>query len=218
MSRFAALLLAGAPSSSCATAQPQPEVLPIEVLVESDSGRPLPGVPVYLDGATIGESDLLGRVATSVETDVRRQLTLTHRCPETHDEVERSRVVRLRRFRADALPSGIRVRLRCRPSSRRAVFVVRAKNGPQLRVRLDGRHVATTNSNGVVQFSRRGSPGTEYLVELDSSDDPTLRPSRTAQLFVLPDSDEIFIVDQAFRKRDDPPVHKPGRRRIIKIE
>ncbi len=218
MSRFAALLLAGVPSWSCAAEQPKTEALQIEVVVESDSGRPLAGVPVYLDGGAIGESDLLGRVATSVETDSRRQLTLTHRCPEDHDEVERSRVVRLRRFRADTLANGFRVRLRCRPSSRRAVFVVRAKNGSQLRVRLDGRHVATTDSNGVALFSRRGAPGTEYLIELDSSEDPTLRPSRTAHLFVLPDSDEIFIVDQAFRSHDDLLVHKSGRRRIIKIE
>lgn len=218
MSRFTALPLAGALFLACAAAQPHSERLQLEVVIESDSRVPLPGVLVYLDGSLIGESDALGRVGTSVAADSRHQLTLTHRCPEAHDEVESARVVRLRRYRADTLSKGIRVHLRCRPSLRRAVFVVRAKNGPQVRVHLDGEHVTTTDSNGVAQFSRRGLPGTEYLVELDSREDPTLRPSRISHLFLLSDSDAIFIVDQAFRTRDDLLVHRTRRHRIIKIE
>ena len=218
MSRCSAGLLASALGLGCLGEQPQAEPLQLEAIVESDPGLPLRGIPVYLDGVLIGESDALGRVSTSAEANSRHQLTLTHRCPEGHHETEPSRIVRVRRYRVERSPHGIRVHLRCKPSSRRAVFVVRANNGPGVRVRLDGEHVATTDSSGLAHFSRRGSPGTEYLVELDAAEDSALRPRRSAHVFRLPDSDELFIVDQAFRTRGVASMHEPRRQRIIKIE
>jgi hypothetical protein len=108
--------------------------------------------------------------------------------------------------------------LECRPLTRIAVFVVRAKNGAHLPIRVNDELVATTNRFGVAHFSKRGRPGSEYLVELDASDDPLLLPRSVVTQFRLPDANELFVVAPSFQSVD--PLRKARRRhrRIIKIE
>ena len=203
---------------ACTDAHRMQEALQIEVLVEGDPGRWLASVSVYIDQELVGVTDRLGRVRALAHARAGSRLTITHDCPDGHRLVEPSRVLKVHRYTPGMSAKTMRVRLRCIPSSRKAVFVIRAKNGPSVRVGLDGEHVATTNADGIAHFSRTGVPGTEYSIELDATEDPDLLPRRTSHRFLLPDSDHLFVVDQAFRSRGTPIKSRRRRPRIIKIE
>ncbi|MFA9472743.1 MAG: hypothetical protein ACERNK_19415, partial [Deltaproteobacteria bacterium] len=110
------------------------------------------------------------------------------------------------------------ITLRCRPSKRLAVFVVRTTDGPDLPILLDGESVAHTNASGVAHFVTHGAPGTEYVVEIETRERPRLLPRSPTRLITLPDADEIFVINQAFELEKKPRRRAPRRARITKIE
>ena len=212
---FAALVTAG---SGCSAEGASDEPVEIEVVVETDPGIQLPGVRVFFDDELVGTSNAVGSLTASIRGRVGELVTVRHQCPEGHHPDPATRSFRLRDYERDPRPANIRIELRCRPSSRLAAFVVRAKNTPSVRVMLDGVPITVTNCDGVAHLSRRDPPGTDYLLELDASADPSLVPSKTSHLFTLPDAHELFVVDQEFERRRVTRTARARRRRIIKIE
>ena len=99
-----------------------------------------------------------------------------------------------------------------------AGIIVRAKKGANLPVLLDGQIVAQTNASGVAQFSTSAVPGTDFIVELDTRNQPKLRPQRPSHLMTLPDANEVFVVNQSFDVRKEPKRRGSRRSRITKIE
>ncbi|MGB5694642.1 MAG: hypothetical protein WBM46_03230 [Polyangiales bacterium] len=205
---------------SCDPTTNETKSFAVTLIVESDPGVGLGGARVVVGGEPVGESDSTGRVQTRVFGRVGQRLSIEHECPSGHEAPPEPATLRLREFRAiDASGSpAVEMTLTCRPTKRIAAFIVRAKNGSDLPVLLDGQSVARTNASGVAHLSTSGRPDTEYVIELDTRDHPRLSPQRPKHLFVLPDADEIFILDQAFDVEPRPWRSARRRPRIIKIE
>ena len=215
------VLVLGAAVSACCERPPEASgAFDVVFAIESDPGFRIGQVRVFVDGASVGDTDSNGLLRTTVYGQSGQQLRIEHDCPEGHQTPSEAKLLRLRSFETinDPGPRGLEIRLRCRPMKRRAAFIVRAKNGAGLPVLLDGRMVARTNDSGVAHFSTFGAPGTEYIVELDTQERPRLRPQQPTQLRTLPDADEIFVLDQSFEVGNQPRDRRHRRTRITKIE
>lgn len=204
-----ALFLLG--DASCTPERSRGDALRLIFITESDPGIPLAGVSVWVDREPVGTSSG-GTVETIVRPVSSRQLRIAHDCPEGHWRPTKDTILRLGVFegvRSSEAPA-MEVTLRCAPKQHIAGFVVRARNGPSLPVLLNGVEVARTNSVGVAHFTRRGEPGTEYRVSLDTSSEPNLAPQHPARAFTLDDQHRVFVIDQRFR------VTRPPRRRFYR--
>ena len=202
----------------CEEAAPLPSGLDLAISVEADPGVYLSGVPIRVDGNPVGRSDSNGILLVNLRGSPGRLMRFEHDCPDGHRAPARPEELRLRRYEHGELTSPIEVSLTCRPEARLAVFVVRAINGPNLPVSLDGEVAARTNGVGVAHFSKLAPPGTEFLVRLDAEEFPSLLPQNASHLVALSDSDEIFVIDQAFEGGKKRAAARAARRRIIKIE
>lgn len=220
MTRWLALVVMVAALASCVEAPPAKRPFAVIFVVESDPGVLLGKAEVFIDGESIGVSDFEGRLHATIYGQAHEQVRVDHECPEGHRAPSRPKVLKLRHLE-DAHASGslsLEITLRCRPEQRLAVFVVRAKNGSGLPVLLDGENVAQTNESGVAHFSTWGAPGTEYVIELDTTEHPRLLPQFPTHLFALPNADEIFMVDQSFDLENERQRRRHRRPRITKIE
>lgn len=192
----------------------------IELVAESDPGARLPGVKVHVDGRQVGVTGSNG----SLEFDVRgapdRLLKIEHDCPPEYLPPSRAKHLRLRPLgglqSSDSV--ALQVTLECRPEKRLAVFVVRAQNGPNLPVRLDGRIAAETSSSGVAHLFVSGAPGSEHSIEIDTTEQPSLMPRTPVHHFTLPDAHEVFVVNQSFEVQPAAAQRRSRRARILKIE
>ena len=219
----ASCLIAVVCAALLASCQPLPDpVRPFAVVfvIESDPGVRLSRAHVLVNGGLVGESGSNGLVRTNIYGNPGQRLRINHECPEGHEAPSVPKILRLRNFegidRSD--PPEMEIILRCQPVNRLAAFIVRAKNGPDLPVLLDGESVARTNPSGVAHFSIRGAPGTEYIVQLDTREHSRLLPQLTTHFFTLPDADEIFVISQSFDVQREPRRRGHSRTRIIKIE
>jgi hypothetical protein len=214
------VVLSSAALASCERLPVAERPFSVAFVVESDPGVRLPRSHVFVDGEPVGESNSDGRVETEIHGQPGQQLRISHDCPDGHEAPSESKALRLRKFAGvvRSQPHAMEITLRCRPLTRLAAFVVRASNGPHLPVLLDGERVARTNRSGVAHFSIRGAPGTEYTVEIGTGERPRLLPRSPTHLFILPDADEIFVINQVFDAEREP--RRPARRRtrITKIE
>lgn len=188
-------------------------------VTESDPGVSLSGVSVWVDGALVGVSSD-GAVETLLRSTSTSIIRVEHDCPEGHRDPVEDTILRLSSFEeigvSEAL--GMEVTLRCPPETHIAGFVVRLGNGPSLPVLLNGVEVARTSSAGIAHFTRRGRPGTEYSVQIDTSSDSRLGPQHPTKVFTLDDQHEVFVVDQAFALAKEPRRARRPRGRILKIE
>jgi hypothetical protein len=214
------VVLSFAALTSCERPPAEERPFAVVFVVESDPGVRLSRAHVFIDGEAVGESNSDGRVATEIHGKSGQQLRISHDCPEGHRAPSELKTLRLRAFEGvdRSQPHAMEITLRCRPLKRLAAFVVRASNGPDLPVLLDGQRVARTNGSGVAHFSIRGAPGTEYTVELETAERPRLLPRSPTHLFILPNADEIFVINQAFKVENEPPRRGRRRARITKIE
>ena len=214
------VVLSAVALASCELPPDAERPVSIVFVVESDPGVPVPKARVFIDGVPVGETDSNGRVDAEINGQSRQRLEISHDCPDGHDAPSERKALRLRKFEGvdGSRPPTMEITLRCRPLKRLAAFVVRASDGPDLPVLLDGELVARTNGSGVAHFSIRGAPGTDYVVQLETRERPRLRPRSPTHLFTLPDADEIFVINQAFDLEKEP--RRRGRRptRITKIE
>jgi hypothetical protein len=215
-----AIFLSAAALISCgeypATARP----FSLVFVVESDPGIRLEGVRIFANGTPMGETDSDGLVRARIRSRVGQPLRVEHDCPDGHEEPSRPKALRLWQFEGidPSASRGMEITLRCRPTIRLAAFIVRAKNGPHLPVLLDGEKVTQTNASGIAHFSARAAAGTEYTIQLDTREQPRLRPKSPMHLFILPNADEIFVVNQTFDLENEPARPGRPRARIIKIE
>lgn len=189
----------------------------LEISVEADPLTPLGGVPIRIDGKPSGATGADGTLRVPVIGDAGRVLRIEPTCPDGHHAPREAERFRIRRYHRDRL-APIHVTLVCRPVTRIAAFVVRAKNGAHLPIRLNDELVGETNSSGVAHFSMRGRPGSEYVVELDARGDSNLLPRSAVAQFRLPDANTLFVVAPSFQYVDPVRKSRRHRRRIIKIE
>ena len=192
----------------------------IELVAESDPGARLPGVRVHVDGKPVGVTGTDGSLEFRVRSSPDRLLKIEHDCPPAY--LPPSRVKHLRLRPLGGLQSSdfvaLQVTLECRPEKRLAVFIVRAQNGPNLPVKLDGRVAAETSSSGVAHLFVSGTPGSEHSIEIDTMQQPPLMPRSPVHHFTLPDAHEVFVVNQSFEVRPAASRTRSRRARILKIE
>jgi len=214
------IVLSVAALASCETPPNSERPFAVIFVVESDPGVRLGRTHVFVDGDPVGESDSHGLVRRTIYGMPGQQLRIKHDCPDGHEAPSEPKVLRLRRFEGfdGSEPAAMEITLRCEPTQRLAAFIVRAKNGADLPVLLNGERVARTNGSGVAHLSTRGATGTDYTVELDTREHPQLLPQRPTHLFTLPDADEIFVVNQSFDVKSEPRHRGHRRMRITKIE
>jgi len=205
---------------SCETRPNSARPFDVIFVVESDPGVRLRGMLVSVDGDPVGESSSKGLVRTKIYGVPGQRFRIKHDCPDGHEGPSEPKILRLRRFEGidGSEPAAMEITLGCEPTRRLAVFIVRAKNGPDLPVLLDGERLARTNGSGVAHFSTWGAAGTDYTVELDTREHPHLFPRLPLYLFTLPDADEIFVINQSFEVKSEGRRRRHRRTRITKIE
>jgi hypothetical protein len=214
------VVLSAAALAACEGSPNAASSFAVVFVVESDPGVRLNRAYVFADGKPMGETDSNGRVQAKIDGQLGQRLRIEHDCPDGHEAPSEPKILRLRRFEGIQAsgPLAMEITLRCRPMKRLAAFVVRAKNGPELPVLLDGKSATRTNGSGVAHFSVWGVAGTEYMIELDTREHPRLLPRSPMHLFALPDADEIFVVNQSFDVEGESPRKRHRRTRITKIE
>jgi len=214
------LFVAAGVSASCRAPSASAPEIEVVFAAESDPGLRLSNVRVAIDGRSAGETDSNGLLRTTIDGKHGQRFKVEHDCPHGHVPPSAPKFLRLRSFDpvAESQSDALRITLRCQPEERHAVFIVRAKNGAELPVLLNGESVARTNRSGVAHFSTSARPGTDFIVELDTGSRPQLSPQRPKHLRTLPDANEIFVVNQSFELRKAPRRRGPQRTRITKIE
>ncbi len=203
---------------SCAAPVGDMRPLPIEVIVESDSGTLLGGVPVKVNGDVVGRTDANGALQTRVVGPPGSVVLVSQECPDDHRRSEAPATLRIRRYETSGLESPLTVVLRCRLELRIAAIVVRTEGHPHVAVHVDGEMVTETNDDGIAHLARLVPPGTELLVELDASRYPQLRPQRTSRALSVADSHDVFVIDQHYEPVRRSIQVSDRRRRILKIE
>ena len=194
-----------------------PIVVSLEITVEADPGSRLAGVPIRIDGEPSGQTNEKGILLVEVRGSSGRTIRIAPDCPSEHRAEPVAARFRLRGYQTNDV-ARMGIKLTCRPTVRVAVFVVRAKNGPNIPIEVDGEVVATTSDLGVAHFAKSAPAGTEFLIELDTSAQSSLLPRRVKMLAKLADSSEVFVIDQSFELTRSTTRRRQRRRPIIKIE
>ena len=109
----------------------------LEIVVEEDPGVRLSAIPIRIDGEPVGQTKRDGTLRVPLFREPGRVLRVTHDCPGGDHAPTPAVSVRIRRYELKQ-SEALRIKLRCRPLSRVAAFVVRAKGGPALPVLLNG--------------------------------------------------------------------------------
>jgi hypothetical protein len=216
MSWFAVVMLALV--GGCEEERPPP-TFRVTFTAHSD-GDPLAGVRIVADGQELGLTGVDGTLGVTLTGREGQQVTVNATCPAGHRPPEQLPLLTLRTFRPateQAAARGIEMTISCPPAERLAAVVVRAQGGPDLPIVMRGREVARTDEQGVAHLLLKMRPNTTFQLQLDTSEQDKLRPQNPGFTFTLPDTDEIFLVNQRFqeerrrrtRRRPPPPPSGP---------
>lgn len=175
-------------------------------------GQPLAGVTVLANGASVGESQEQGLVHTILEGREGTPVEIRYECPETYRALEESKTLTLVTFRAldPNAQTGLRLELRCEPTSRRAAFVVDTNGRAGIPVMINEQERAVTNEAGLAHIVLDAPPGTPFNVVLATNDFPGLRPQNPQEQFHLDQRSDVFVMSREF---EDPPPPRRARRR-----
>jgi hypothetical protein len=192
----------------------------LDFVAESDPGQPLRGVWVAVDEKPVGTSDNRGLLHVTIAAKLGQRIRIEHACPPGYRDPGEPKMLRVGDYRSidEVSPPAMQLTIRCPPTNRLAVIVVRADHGDGLSVLLNDHVVAETNAAGVAHFSTSAPPGTELRVGLDTTERPHLVPRNPVRVFTIPDAPEAFVIDQSFETAKRRRRRQTRRPRIIKIE
>ncbi len=217
---IAAALLASSAALGCGDPPPAP-LHTITFLAEADPGDPLAGVEL---GTTVnGHPQVFGRTGEDgvlvqrLRAPYGTTIPIHASCPEGYRAASTVPTIRfdpVRSLDPSVAARGIEITVRCPPSERDAVVIVRASGTPLVAgvpVLVDGREVAHLDAGGVAHVPLRYAPNTRFRVELAAATiNPSLEPPRPAHDFAIADSDTYLVFDQPFTF--NPPAPPPRRR------
>ncbi|MDH5491235.1 MAG: hypothetical protein OEY14_04725 [Myxococcales bacterium] len=180
--------------------------LPQHVLtfhVESESGEPLSGVAIQLNGADAGQSDAEGLVQAVVRGPEGTSFSATWTCPEGYRAPTAPQQITVRSFQGldPDSATGLAMTLKCLPASRSVGFVIRTNAQADLPIVLNGTEVARTNAAGVAHYAADAAPGTNFRVQI-STQGRALRPQNPSATFTLADADDVFVFPQEFESEE----------------
>lgn len=177
------------------------------VRVESDPGKPLPGARVAIQGNEQGISNDQGVVALRLAGAPGEVVVVDTTCPSEYRPPKAPLSIVLRRTTEDRHPE---FRVSCPPIKRTMVLAVRAQNGADLPVRYLGKEIARTDHVGAAHALLAVDPGETVTVVLDTAapQHARLMPQNPELKVVIPERDELVILDQTFRVPAPPPEKK----------
>jgi hypothetical protein len=205
MMRVSKLVLAFFLFSACSS-QGGPQSIALIVEVVDDQDRPFSGALVFIEERNYGTTDDRGRMTAQLNGPEGRRFGIRVSCPNgwiVENEKQRELNVRFLRpiDRKNAVPAPMDVLFRCVPVTRKIVLLVRADGQAGLPIKAMGRELAMTDGKGVAQSVIEGMPGDEIEIEIDTSDNPELRPSMPSRRFTMPMRNQILIFDQRFESK-----------------
>lgn len=205
-------LLALALAACACGEEPPPERFPLRFVATADE-LPLAGVRFSAGDLDLGETNTAGVLEAVLTGREGQTIPLSAACPEGYRSADALPALTLHRVRSIGPSAGARAvtfRVECRPALRTSVLVVRAGGVADLPIEVDGREIARTDGAGLAHVEVRHPPFATLEVVLRTRDRPDLSPADPPRTFVVPDADEVLVVDQAFTRPPEPP---PPRRR-----
>jgi len=190
---------------SCA--KKESAVYQVRVRVESDPGKPLAGARVAIQGKQLGSSNDEGVVLLQLAGAPGEVVVVDTTCPGDYRPPKAPLSIVLRRTTEDRHPE---FRVSCPPIKRTMVLAVRAQNGADLPVRYLGKEIARTDQAGAAHAMLAVDPGETVTVVLDTAapQHARLMPQNPELKVVVPERDELVILDQTFRVPAPPPQKK----------
>jgi hypothetical protein len=178
---------------SACTAYEAPRDLRLTFIVDEDDGVALAQVPLEVDGAVVAHSDQHGR-ATATLPLRSSHVRVSVLCPDGYSSPEPRSVPVSQHGRQPPLE----LHLRCRPSQRSVLVVVRAPLGAGLPVLADGDPIGQLDALGTLHARIERPAGSRLRLTLDTSADPRLSPQHPVREVELADRDELAVFDQQF--------------------
>lgn len=224
LARHSALSLALLLPAACSRGSKPPSTEPpfeVPVFATDDGEAPLAGValkvgkaePVVTDAKGIAKLQLRGRTGDELEANVS--------CPEGH--TPHATPLRITLYRVAPGSAPLARTVSCERDLRKVIAAVRVirPRGPgserstRLPVTRFGHALGTTDSSGAAHLAIEGRPGEHVDLTLDTSDPERrlLRPQSPTLSFVIPERDEMVVLEQAFEEEKPPP---PPRRFVAK--
>lgn len=196
LSALAGLALA---STGCKDLDPPPPApFNIYIKVESDPGRPIPGVVVTRNSTTLATTGPDGRAMLTLRGAEGENTDVNVKCPDTFQSPTKPIAIKLTRF---ADPKKVpEYAVSCPPMVRHVVVAVKTENGPNLPVMYLNRMVTRTDASGTAHFLLEVAPGAQFVVSLDTSENPRLKPQAPSKPFAVGQSDEIVLWEQKFEE------------------
>jgi hypothetical protein len=181
------------------------------VRVESDPGKPLPGARVAIQGREQGVSDGDGVVALQLAGAPGEVVVVDTTCPSEYRPPKAPLSIVLRRTTEDRQPE---FRVSCPPLKRTMVLAVRAQNGADLPVRYLGKEIARTDRGGTAHALLAVDPGetVTFMLDTGAPEHAQLMPQNPELKVVIPERDEIVILDQSFKV----PAAPPKKRHVVR--
>ena len=195
---------------------PPPAPFEVAIHVESDPGRPVPGVTVLKAGKEGPQTDANGRVVLKISGVEGESVDLTIRCPPDYTSPSAPITVLLHRLSGGKAPE---YQATCTPSLRRMVVAVRADNGGNLPVTYLGKAIAKTDAKGAATLLFQLHPGESFELALDTTQPgfERIQPKTPSALFVMKPYDDVVTLDQKFTWAPKPRVYHAPPPRPVKI-
>jgi len=184
---------------------------------QTDDGRELADVEVFHNKQSLGTSTSSGKITIAVDATGGSTLDVQFNCPSGYNATRDNILIPLR----DTGSSEYAVTLECRPDKRNAVLVVNA-NMANVPIRIGRDIVGETDATGTAYIALNYPPKHVFEVFLDTKTNMMLKPQTPEFPFVMPDHDEVFVLEQDFHIEQPPPpapvVKKKRKKKKKKVE
>lgn len=177
-----------------------------------DRGAEIPGVEISVGETRIGITNQQGGLQVEVNATKGQRFPLHFICPDTHHNSTAPEHIVFRDTRGleGEEHSRIHVQVECARRDRVAALLVHADGHANMPVLIDGVERGRTGPGGFAHLRLDLLPGSQFLVGIDSSQQPELRPVNPKRTMTLGNEDGLFVFDPVFSKVQPP---KKTRRR-----
>ncbi|HKY34849.1 MAG TPA: hypothetical protein VJN18_02815 [Polyangiaceae bacterium] len=207
-------------SSACATKKLPPEPYRVELRASASDGAPLAGVELSINGKAAGTTGADGRLLRDVTGAEGTLIRVGAKCPAGSDPQSELPALRLARTKSisPSKSQALTAEVRCSPTHRDVVVVVKAERGSRLPVLIDGKPVATTDDDGTAHVMLRRAAGEGKVeVALDTAAQAGLKPVSPSRTYDLAGRDAVVLFEQSFSTTAPKVVKAAPVRRHIPI-
>jgi hypothetical protein len=201
-------------ATACRSPRSAPESEPpfeVHVRATGDAEQPLSGVglrvgktePVLTDADGAARLHLRGRTGDEREVHVA--------CPEGYVSPSTPLRVTLYRVVPGAVPPASAVT--CERRVRKVITAIRVDHGLRIPIVRFGHPIGATDAAGAGHVVVEGKPGEQIELTLDTSDAErrSLRPQSPTLSFVVPERDELLVLEQTFEDETAAPPRRASR-------